>query len=275
MDTILKNNLEKYIINKKTNVSKISKISGISISTLSRILSGEIKNPTSSTIEQLSKAFQIPVSVLLNEDVSVKDDNINHKNIKDRLLYLMNKNQINIDTLSEITGISYTGIKSILSGETKKPNFDTCSKLSDFCGISVKQLKCEDDLLFDNEEMYKEIAFIDFKNVSEWLITRDKFLVNEYKKMLVDKKNGVFCIKVNENIYNNEFEIGDTFVFIECNSLDKGKFIAEINEKIVFCHISEIEDIFVKYRIIGFANKMIIESNKIKILAKLYEVKVN
>lgn len=275
MDSVLKYNLEKFIIKKKTNVSNISKISGVSISTLSRILSGEIKNPTSSTIAQLSKAFNIPVSVLLNEDISIQDEDLNHENIRERLIYLMNKSQINIDTLSDITGISYTGIKSILSGETKKPNYDTCYKLSDFFGITVKQLKCEEELQINSEEFYKETPFIELSDVLEWLKTKNKFLVKEYKKILVDKKTGVFCIKVKDNIFNNEFEVGDTFVFIEKNDLDKGKYIIELNEKILLCHISEFDDNFVKYRIIGFTNKLITETNKIKILAKLYEVKVN
>jgi transcriptional regulator with XRE-family HTH domain len=276
MENILKNNIENFIIKEKVNASIISKRSGVSVSTLSRILSGEIKSPSNSTIEQLSKLFGIPVSKLISTDLyedKCKDEEINHQNIKERVLYLMKKSRLNIDSLVGMTNISHGAIRAIILGETKKPNLETCTKLADFFGITVKQLKCEDPLEVD-DDLYKEVPIIDIKNIKAWTETNSDNYITSFKSFLLKSNKKLFCIEVKDDSFIFEYESGDRLIFESTNEINVGKYIAEICGTLNIYHIYNLDHI-IKYRVIGSTNKLTTEKNNIKIFGKLLEVKVN
>ena len=274
MDTVLKSNLEKFITKEKVNVTNISKRTGISVSTLCRILSGEIKNPSSSTIEQLSMVFKIPVNKLINEEIIInEEENINHKSIKDRLQYLMKKSRVNIDTLVGMTNLSHGAIRSIMLGETKKPNLETCTKLADFFSITVKQLKCEENLDLE-EDLYKDIPIININNIKNWITTNNDKFIDSFKSFLLKSKKKSFAMEISNDDYIFEFEIGDLLIFEETNELGIGKFAAEINNIPNLYQIYSNEKL-IKYRLIGSTNKMTTEIENVSIYGKLLEVKVN
>ncbi len=276
MENILKNNIENFIIKEKVNASIISKRSGVSVSTLSRILSGEIKNPSNSTVEQLSLLFGIPVSKLISEDLyedKCKSEEINHQNIKERVLYLMKKSRLNIDSLVGMTNISHGAVRAIILGETKKPNLETCTKLADFFGITVKQLKCEEDLEVE-DELYKDVPIIDIKNIKSWTETNNDNFINSFKSFLINSSKKLFCIYVKDDSFVFEYEAGDCLIFEVTSEISIGKFIGEISGSINIFHIYNVENI-IKYRLIGSTNKLTTEKNNIKIFGKLIEVKVN
>ncbi len=275
MDTILKQNIEKFISNKKYSLSKFSEVSGVSLSTISRILSGEIKNPTSYTIEQLSKAIKIPPDKLINNEIEITESEVNNqRNIKQRLHYLLVRSKLNIDALSSLSGVSKGTIRSILVGETRKPNIETCNKIADFFGITVKQLRCEDDLQINSVDFYRDIPLVNIKNISKWVTKNDSKYVEIYKSFLISEKGKCFCIAIENADFEFEYEKGDVLIFEETNQKSLGKFISEIRENPALIQIYSFDD-QVKYREIGTSSKLLISNDELKIFGKLIEVKVN
>lgn len=278
MDTAIKSYIEQFMTKERANYSEISKKSGVSISTLCRIMSGEIKNPSKSTLEQLSKCFKIPVSKLINEniwkEIEEHKDDINHIKIRDRLIYLMKRARIlNIETLASMTDLSVTSIKMIISGETKKPNMETCLKLANFFGITIKQLKCE-ELISEEENLYKEIPIINIGNIKTWLETRSNKYIESFKSILLVNSKNTFCVEINDNNLWHEYSKGDLLIFEEKSNIGDGKYVANINNTIDIYQIYQRGNI-VRYRHIGTQNIFVTELESVKIFAKLIEVKVN
>lgn len=268
METIIKNNLKKFIENEKVNVSYISKNTGVSVSTLCRILSGEIKNPNRQTISQLSRYFKVPMEKLIDVNNFTEQQN----NIKDRLNYLMHKSRINIEDLSIISRVSTGSIRSILNGDTQSPNIETCSKLANFFGITVSQLKCEEDLT-EIIEMYKDIPVLKINNVKSWTLNKTSTHIESYVKFIFKNINNLFCIAIEDSSYFYEYEAGDILIFEENNILDTGSYVAEIKNTTNLFQIYSTNEL-IKYRFIGSSTFKETDITNVKIYGKLLEVKV-
>lgn len=67
----LGNNIKTIRNSKKISLQKLSDISGVAKSTLHDAEMGKV-NPSATTLEKVAKALEVPVSVLLNEDMANK-----------------------------------------------------------------------------------------------------------------------------------------------------------------------------------------------------------
>nr|BFD33747.1 hypothetical protein GTC16762_33660 [Pigmentibacter ruber] len=268
MDSVIKSNIQKFIEREKVNVSFISKKTGVSVSTLCRILSGEIKNPNRSTVEQLSKYFKAPIEKLLDDDRSSDVPS----NMKDRLNYLMKKARINVEDLSLMADVSISSIRSILSGDTLKPNWETCSKISDFFGITIEQLKCEDDLVLE-ADIYRDIPILKLKNVKNWIVNKSDDYIHSFKKYVIQNTGTLFCIFIEDSSYFFEYEIGDQLIFEKTLTLNLGTCVAEIDGVTNLFQIYSTEGL-IKYRFIGSPSMRETEVNNVNIFGKLIEIKV-
>jgi transcriptional regulator with XRE-family HTH domain len=268
METVIRDNLQKIIESERVNVSYISKKTGVSVSTLCRILSGDIKNPNRQTINQLSKYFKVPIEKLID----VNNFTEQHNNIKDRLNYLMHKSRINIEDLSILSRVSTSSIRSILMGDTQNPNLETCSKLAYFFGITVGQLKCEEELT-DIIEIYKDIPVLKINNVKSWTLNQTTTLIEYHVKYVFNNNNNLFSIYIEDSSYFYEYEVGDMLIFEINNKVDIGSYIVEILGITRLIQIYSLTD-KIKYRFIGSTNFKETDVDNINIFGKLLEVKV-
>lgn len=281
MELVLKNNLEKLISKEKISLSKISSITGVSISTLSRILSGQIKKPNQETIQLIANYFKISPKLLfqkkmMNGDLLIEENTEAHNSIKERVVYLMKKCSImSIDELSSLSGVNYSTIRSIIQGESENPHIETCSKLADFFGITIDQLKCFDNLTDKKTEIeYANIPVIDIKNIKSWVLTKKPSLISSFKKLSIENPKGVFAIEITDESFCIEYDIGDLLIFKETNKISiQGKYLCKIDN---LCNIFKLNNEHgnVLCRLLGTSNKQLVKVSDVNIFGKLIEIRV-
>lgn len=277
MDLVFKNNLEKLALKSKFSLTKFSESTGVSISTLSRILSGKIKKPNSYTVDLIADYFKIPSHLLLNQDIDTIDsftEEYKHTSIRERILYLMKKHGIsNVDDLSIMSDVPITTIKSIISGDSENPQLETCRKLADLFNISIQQLKCLQDLNKESNT-YVQVPIILLSQFEKWKFnnSNDKY-VKCYQKYIPDDKYSYFMIEVDNEFQLNNFDIGDILVFIDRQVIrSSGRYLCNINDKL------SLYKIFCEENAYYYINKT--ENQKIKIqnpitYGELVEIKIN
>ena len=277
MEYIFKNNIEKLALRNKFSLTKISELSGVSISTLSRIFSGKIKKPNQSTVDQIADFFKVPSHLLLSKDFDLEnefEEEFKHSSIKNRLLYLMKKTSISsIDELSMMSDVPITTIKSILQEECEKPQLETCIKLSEFFNISISQFRCEEDLSYKNNNYVSVpvICFNDFENWNNNLVK--KRFIKKYNDYYSNDKNDYFMIEIDSEFKLDVYDIGDILVFLKKNEIQSnGQYLCKIDNKISLYKIIYENNVFY-YK--PFFSKEKIKLNNIITYGELVEVKIN
>ena len=273
----MKKNIELLLESKSIlSINELGRSTGLSVSIISRLLSGITKKPSDETIRQIANYFDISPCDLMFKDLSntsavQKEQFIyKHDNIKDRILYLMRKkNILSIYELSKLTGVEYDTLNVILIKDTKNPHIETCRKLANFFGISIRELKCEEDLpinLFN--EIMPKVPVINFNSVSEWLSTKNINFIESFIKIDASHFNeSMFFMKPTGNF--DEESTVDLFLFEKTDNLTMaGKYLVimnnEFNLKLLFPNNSNFY-----YLINDNKKKIPCKKSEIQICAKL------
>lgn len=280
MELIFKNNIEKLVLKNKFSLTKLSEMSGVSISTLSRIFSGKIKKPNQYTVNQIADFFKIPSHLLLTQDIEMEqnfEDETKHDSIKMRLMYLMKKHAIGTtDELAFMTDVPVTTIKSILQGESEKPQLETCSKLAEFFNITIAQFRCEDDLQDTSNQFSKmNTPVLSLANFEKWRENNYSHqFIKEFRLFQGQDKCSYFMIEVTENSHLGDFECGDILVFKKKTDLQaSGRYLCKIKNEVNLFKIF-IENNKVYYKDYGGKNKIECQFELIKCYGELIEVKI-
>lgn len=125
--------------------------------------------------------------------------------IADKILELMKENGVTKYRLAKETGVSYTGVTKILSGQTKHPQIDSIKLIADYFN---KPLDYFTDESSPNQE----------NQVPEWATSKDK---RDFKKMLEDDGELMFDgVPLDENDKNRIKDML-TGLFWEAKQLNK------------------------------------------------------
>ncbi|WP_261313615.1 helix-turn-helix domain-containing protein [Paenibacillus sp. DR312] len=107
--------------------------------------------------------------------------------IADKILELMKENGVTKYRLAKETGVSYTGVTKILSGQTKHPQIDSIKLIADYFNKPLTYFTDEANPNQANE-------------VPEWATSKDK---RDFKKMLEDDGELMFDgVPLDENDKN-------------------------------------------------------------------------
>ncbi len=114
---IYNNNIKKYRLKSGLNQKELANMIGKSRTLIAGLENGKIR-PTNSNLEQISKALNVSVNDLLQNNIQHKMS-IEIMPNKHILFYLRNKLNITVKDLSDITGITQTDLKNIESNNMK------------------------------------------------------------------------------------------------------------------------------------------------------------
>lgn len=135
-------------------------------------------------------------------------------NLKD----LLQKNNINLSTLSRGCGIDKPRISRIISGETTNPQIDTLRPIAEFFCISIDQLIGNCPIPYDRDYGIVIpinrllVPIIDWKNIPYWLEIKNQFIPQK----TIDAKSNIssdsFALVIQEKKFEPKFSEGTTLI---------------------------------------------------------------
>jgi transcriptional regulator with XRE-family HTH domain len=243
----------------KCSEYELARFTGISQSTINRIVSGEVEVPSTDSLKKLSDFFQLtPEQLLGNEPIQkIKIFPINTLwDLQQILQRLMDISNITEQELAKHTSVAQSTINRILNGQTVNPRGCSLRLIADFFKITVSQLMGIDQIDFlkitDNELLtkvgLKKIPIIDFNS----LFNLGKILSNKksWKTLeiaLVETKNSddLFATIVPNDSMNPEFDSGSILIANKSMRPSDGDYAVLKRQDGIF--ISELSVIGKKY----------------------------
>ena len=276
--TTISNNLKRLMLDSGfTTTAELSKISGLSASTLNDLLSGRVSTPSSRTLKKLSSFFNVKFTEIIDE---IPEPQGVFDSTSSLLHYLLKANFPSERELSRQINVSQNCINSILNGSTKTLTDSTVVKICNYFGISERQLLCLDPYQLVNESFelstvkipvitFEELLFLpdclktkstinylylktDQNNIA--MIAPDNYCINKMSPLIKPDDTIILTLDTNAQYGETVFVLNDKMQ-IEC-----GDFYKRRNETIL-CYANPSE------------NYLVLNERKYKILAKIYEIK--
>ncbi len=218
---------------------ELARCTGVSQSTINRIVSGEVEMPTYESLKKLSNFFKLsPEQLLGNEPIQKVNIFIDHVEFKlqEILQRLMDISNVTEQELSDHTGVAQSTINRILNGQTGNPRGVSLRPIADFFEVTVSQLigtepidflKISDNSLLEKVGL-KKVAVIPFdriSNLGKFSDTKVNYPNQEMVLVETKESDRVFATLIVDNSMQPEFDAGTIVIVNQSIKPSDGSYV--------------------------------------------------
>ena len=204
MNTILINKKKKEL--KLTN-EDISKFTGISLSTISKICSGHLRNTSDDKLLKLANVLNCNLEDIKNDNAEIS------YTIEDKIRKLIIDKYGSISKFAEKVNINPTTIITILKNGIETGSFGRVYKICEELEININTLlnmdsnKSLEDIHLNTSEENLILSFRELNNLGKNKVieyTKDMLKINKYKEVKTFKNSNTLEFINNNRNFNNE-----------------------------------------------------------------------